>query len=133
MSQIKLSKCIIRSLSIKRTYLPVKIFYKRTKTNETRYLTLPFETQPTGPIHHVLVTTNNDIIAENINKFYKCRSASHPMLVPRAIGEEMNMDVVVLLKWYCNIATKEEAFDLNYIVSPSLPVPIGRSRLIEGE
>lgn len=121
---ISLSKAYIKPCPGHRHYMPVYIFLKKDT-----YLTVPYNNQK-----NVLMTTNNEnIVRKLVNADAECRAHSFPALVPRALSEEMGIDMVVVLNTYCELDTREEVYDLYYIVPTTRPVTIARSRLLEQE
>ena len=121
---LSLRSCVIRPMPIKRTYLPISYF-----TKENTYLTAPYGESA----RHVLVTSINPLLTTEIKKQYDCDVIEQPILVARALAEEMDIDLVVVTKSYCDKDTCEEMFEVYYVNAPARPLSIVRSRLLESD
>lgn len=122
---ISLNKCYIKQCPGHRYYMPVSMFRK----NDTHsYLTVQYNSK-----NNVLLTTNNDTLSWYISDQTKSQIDEVQLYLSRAVSEEMNIDLVVLLNWYCELDSKENVFDIYYVSPPQKPITIFRSRLMELE
>lgn len=122
---LSLTNCVIRPMSMKRTYLPVKYF---VQPNKHTFLTAQY-----GMDKNVLITTTNNNIAKMISIDNNCETIEQPLLVPRAIAEEMGIDIVIILNWYCDAKSRKNCQEIYYICAPIRSASIVRTRLIEYE
>lgn len=122
---ISLNKCYIKQCPGHRYYMPVSIF---RSPGTYSYYTVQYNNKS-----NVLLTTNNDTISSFISEKTNSQKDHVQLYLPRAISEEMNIDLVVLLNWYCELDTKENAFDIYYVSPAQKPITIFRSRLMEQE
>lgn len=121
---ISLNKVHIRPCPGHTHYMPVFFFSKNNS-----YLTVPYNKQK-----NVLITTNNENIVKELTTVdLNCHTHAFPVLVPRALSEEMGIDMVIVSNTYCEIDTREVVYELYYVVPAKLPVTIARSRLLEQE
>jgi hypothetical protein len=105
--------------------MPVNMF---KKGGTYSYFTVPYNNKS-----NVLLTTNNDTIKLFIATQTNSKIENTQLYLSRAISEEMNIDLVVLLNWYCDIDTQENVFDIYYVAPAQKPITIFRSRLLEQE
>lgn len=120
---LKLEKCFIKPCPGHRYYLPVYTFRRGMK-----YLTSMYDKNS-----RVLVTTNNDLLADYISKETKSDVQVVPLLVPRALSDSLGIDLVVLMNMYCDRINKQNIYDLYYIVPSKQSIPSVRTNLIEQE
>ena len=108
----------------------INMFYKASLKNgeyQKHYLTLPYSQTKTA--HNVLVASDNTTITDALCHIYDINVEFQPFTVAKHLGEVMQMDVVVLLNTYCELATMEQAWDLHYYTCPGTPTQIARSML----
>jgi hypothetical protein len=109
------------------TFKTINMFYKASYINcnyQKHYLTLPY-----ANAQNVLITCDNATITEAISQMYDINLEFQPLTVAKHLGEVMQMDVVVLLNTYCELASKEQAWDLHYYKCPGIPTQIARLML----
>lgn len=99
-------------------HMPVHMFV-RTQKKLKHYLTMPYH-QSKSDKYNVLVTSSNSCISHHIMKKTRTKLESSPITVAKHLGEVMQLDVVVLINTYCDIKTKQQAWDL-YYYKPTCP------------
>ena len=110
-------------------YKTIIMFYNATYKNtkyEKHYLTIPYSNT-----NNVLITCDNTTITEAISLVYRTNLEFQPLTVAKHLSEVLQMDMVVLLNTYCELATKEQAWDLHYYKCPGIPTQIARSMLCD--
>ena len=120
---LTLKKYCIKPCPGHRMYVPVYFF-----TKDSGYLTCPFRSN-----YNVFVTTNNDLIANEIKTIYNCQSHKHPFLIPRSISEFLSLDLVLIMNTYCDLKTREQEYDLYYVIPSHVSIQHCRALLIESE
>lgn len=119
---ISLDKSYNRVIPGHKMFMPVFIF----KKNNT-FLTIPYQN------NNVFLTTNNSTLSQNIQNIYKCEANEYPILVAKSLADNLNMDLIITLNTYCELNTKEQAWDINYYSSQKQPIHIYRSSLLDSE
>ncbi len=108
----------------------IHMFYRASlKKDEYQkhYLTLPYAQSKNA--YNVLVASDNTTITDALCHLYDINVEFQPLTVAKHLGEVMQMDVVVLLNTYCELKTKEQAWDLHYYKFPGTPTQVARSML----
>jgi hypothetical protein len=111
-------------------YSYVDIFYKAPAFPAKTIMTYPYKSDATAAPKNVIIASTNSLITKYIFEHEKsCITERQWILVPRAISEAMRMDLVVLKNTFCDLATKDQCWEINYYIPSDMPAYIFRSSL----
>lgn len=111
-------------------FMPVHMFVRTAPGKPKEVMTAPyFHPNLSSEPFNVLLTCNNTTISQYIKDSANVALEEQPLTVAKHMGEVMQIDVVVILNTYCEIPSKQQAWDMVYHKSPSTPPTIGRSSL----
>lgn len=104
--------------------MPVHTFFRASKKTGKQYLTVPYS-HPALQLepYNVLVASCNSTISKALKAGLKGVRIEHqPLTIAKHLGEVLQVDVVVVMNTYCDLASKEQAWDVYYHKSASTPL-----------
>lgn len=112
-------------------YSYVEIFTRHTPNNTKQVFTRPSSiTTDKTNTKNVIICTNNPVISKVIAPHFQCDTERHWFSVPKHMCELLQMDLILLMNTYCDIASKDQHWDVHYFIQQPIPEILFRSRLL---